>query len=49
MFYFISVYFAIVEEYSASKAGLKLLLYIPGIAGKNHPHSSRTLLLSLSD
>lgn len=46
MFYFISVYFAIVEEYSASKAGLKLLLYIPGIAGKNtlmHPVPSSSL------
>ncbi|KAG0638279.1 major facilitator superfamily domain-containing protein [Tuber brumale] len=31
MFYFISVYFAIVEQYSASKAGLQLLFYLPGI------------------
>ncbi|RPA91074.1 MFS general substrate transporter [Choiromyces venosus 120613-1] len=31
MFYFISVYFAIVEQFSASKAGLQLLLYLPGI------------------
>ncbi|PWW75714.1 MFS general substrate transporter [Tuber magnatum] len=31
MFYFISVYFAIVEQYSADKAGLQLLFYLPGI------------------
>ena len=33
MFYFISVYFAIVEQYSASKSGLQLLFYLPGIGG----------------
>ncbi|CUS13901.1 unnamed protein product [Tuber aestivum] len=31
MFYFISVYFTIVEQDSASKAGLQLLFYLPGI------------------
>lgn len=37
MFYFISVYFAIVEQYSASKAGLQLLFYLPGIGGMSSP------------
>lgn len=31
MFYFISVYFTIVEAYPPSKAGVRLLLYIPGV------------------
>lgn len=33
MFYFISVYFTIVFAYPPSKAGLQLLLYIPGLGG----------------
>ncbi|KAF8422725.1 major facilitator superfamily domain-containing protein [Tirmania nivea] len=33
MFYFISVYFTIVAAYPPEKAGLQLLLYIPGLGG----------------
>ena len=33
VFYFIGIYFTLVEAYPASKAGIQLLYYIPGIGG----------------
>lgn len=33
MFYFIGIYFTLVEAYPSGKAGIQLLFYIPGIGG----------------
>jgi hypothetical protein len=33
VFYYIGIYFTLVEAYPASKAGVQLLYYIPGIGG----------------
>lgn len=34
VFYFISIYFTLVEGYEAGRSGLQLLYYIPGIGCK---------------
>lgn len=34
VFYFIGIYFTLVEAYSASDSGIQLLFYLPGIGGK---------------
>ena len=33
VFYFVDLYFTIVDEYGSSKAGLNLLYYLPGLGG----------------
>jgi hypothetical protein len=33
VFYYVGIYFTVVEAYSASKAGVQLLYYIPGLGG----------------
>jgi hypothetical protein len=40
VFYFIGIYFALVEAYPASRSGVQLLFYLPGIGGKNHSRLS---------
>lgn len=35
VFYFIGIYFTLVEGYPSGKAGIQLLFYIPGIGGNN--------------
>lgn len=34
VYYFIGIYFTVVEAYPAGKAGTQLLYYIPGLGGK---------------
>lgn len=34
VFYFISIYFTLVEGYESGRSGLQLLYYIPGIGCK---------------
>jgi hypothetical protein len=41
VFYYIGVYFTLVEAYPSSKAGVQLLYYIPGLGGK-HPQTHKT-------
>lgn len=36
VFYFIGIYFTLVEAYPASRAGINLLYYIPGLGGISH-------------
>ncbi len=38
VFYFVGIYFTLVEGYPASQAGTQLLYYIPGIAGSLLTH-----------
>ena len=37
VFYFIGIYFTLVEAYSASRSGIQLLFYLPGIGRKPTP------------
>jgi hypothetical protein len=36
VFYYVGVYFTVVEAYSASRAGVQLLYYIPGLGGTSN-------------
>lgn len=38
VFYYIGVYFSLVEAYPSSKSGVQLLYYIPGLGGNRHLH-----------
>lgn len=38
VFYFVGIYFTMVEGYAASKAGVQLLYYIPGLGSQSSPH-----------
>jgi hypothetical protein len=33
VFYYVGIYFTVVEAYPASRAGVQLLYYIPGLGG----------------
>lgn len=35
VFYFIGIYFTLVESYPAGKSGIQLLFYLPGIGGES--------------
>lgn len=48
VFYYIGVYFTLVEAYPSSKAGVQLLYYIPGLGGKHHLPTTRNLPSTLT-
>lgn len=45
VYYFVDLYFALVRDYSAGKAGVNLAYYMPGLGGKFHfqPFSIRSI------
>lgn len=48
IFYFIGIFFTLVEAYPASKAGVQLLFYIPGLSGELKNHCVLVILLLIN-
>jgi MFS family permease len=40
VYYFAELYFVLVKNFSSSKAGVSLIMYMPGLGGKLHPQLS---------